>query len=316
MHQLAGAINSWYAKQPRKYTPDIHKVASTYKPRVLACIDGGNAPIADTPLFAASLNRLHCSVFRGPARHEPGTIHTRFISLMINKKFTTYPIYGTPPDNTLLDAAATDYAKDDTHCIHSMPRVVGEWCVARDIIPHLKPGTCIVMDGSLAVWGPARRKFASDIMYKARRSGMILCGLSKTSRKLASGGRPLTDIMMEEASGNISYMDAGENGNFHTICIMLHAQSRWAYRLDIDGQIYHDMGRECVGSVVASLAANASDSFMPGYPYGLLDADRRARVGKAEMVMATSMLRALLDGGPRRMLSLNTQHEYLNRVAG
>lgn len=98
------------------------------------------------------------------------------------------------------------------------------------------------------------------------------------------------------------------------MAVMLHPSSRWAYRLDMDAVMRHDMGDGGAGMVLASLAANSSDAALPGYPYGLSSADRFARVRHDEAAAFTIQLRALMGAGPRRAAGLNEQHEYLNRV--
>lgn len=92
---------------------------------------------------------------------------------------------------------------------------------------------------------------------------------------------------MSACGGSLWYMDEYKpladtwSSDFHTACMMPDHESQWAYRLDVDAAGSRAMGREGTESALASLATNSSDSLMPGYPYGLLGANRRVRLGTA-----------------------------------
>ena len=141
------------------------------------------------------------------------------------------------------------------------------------------------MDGSLYMWGRAARGLARSVMGAARRRGVGVCGLSKTIGLRLDGGRPLMGVFGEGCDvGAPRYADIGRppanprDGDIHAIAMMLHASSRWVYRLDMDAIIRRDIGDGGVGGVLASQVANSSDPTLPKYPYGLYSAGQFARV--------------------------------------
>ena len=340
LQALAGAVNSWYGTLPRSGDVELagrrvpaagcvpHRIPSAGGARLLACIDGGSAPIADTPAFAASVNRLHCSAFRGRDIQQSPVPPVQFLSLVCRVsdrfRFAIYPYGGGSgplPAVRTLDGAGE--AANGRGRLLSLPRELGEWVMAGEAAQHLERGDCIIMDGSLAVReeyrGPARA-----VLEGARRRGVVVCGLSKTSRLSMEGGRPLLDYIREEYGGTAApwYVDVGEPpsnpgpGDYHTMAVMLHRSSRWIYRLDMDAATRLEIGGRGTAEVLASLVANSADAALPGYPYALVCADRFARVRRDEAAMLARRLGLMLGTGPRRMMMLNSQHDTLNRVAG
>lgn len=346
MRALAVMVNSEYGAAPTsgqvnlngRAAPTLecsfHEIPTTDSPELLACIDGGNITMIDTPFFSAAINRLFCATFRGKdALQIPDIPAFTFLSLVRDAagspRFTFFPYQDRPellPDGRLVGMAAGEMrGPANRQRLHSLPRTLGEWLMAGEAARRLGRGGCIILDGSLSVWGEARRGLARSVLAEARRNGVTVCGLSKTTELRVIGGRPLLDYVQEKYGAGATapwYVEIGappdnpKPGDCHTMVVNLHPDSRWAYRLDIDAVTLKNAGRDGMESVLASLAANASHSYMPGYPYALIRADRFARVRRDEARMAGARLLAMLDSGPRRSIMLNAQHDYLNRVVG
>lgn len=94
-------------------------------------------------------------------------------------------------------AAGPEAGVDGAHRLLSLPRSIGEWKMAGEAVNLLGRGDCVVMDGSLYVWGRASRDLSRSVMEKARRRGVTVCGLSKTTGLRLDGGRPLLDVLGE-----------------------------------------------------------------------------------------------------------------------
>ena len=347
LQALAETVNSEYEAAPTSGQVELdgravptsecsfHEIPGTDSPGLLACIDGGNVTMVDTPFFAAGINRLFCSICRGKQiRQDCGVPAFTFLSMIRNigggaPRFAFFPYQNRPgllPDGRLIEMAAGEMrGPANRQRLHSLPRTLGEWLMAGEAARTLRPGDHIILDGSLSVWGDACRGLARSVLEEARRNGVMVCGLSKTTELRVEGGRPLLDWVQGRYGAGATapwYVEIGHPpadpraGDYHTVVVNLHPDSRWAYRLDIDAVMLKSTGREGMESVLASLAANASHSYMPGYPYGMIRADRFARVRRDEARMAGARLMAMLDGGLRRSITLNAQHDRLNRVVG
>lgn len=344
LRTLAEAVNAWHGTLPRSGDVELagrrvpaagcvlHRIPPTDGARLLACIDGGSAPIADTPAFAASVNRLYCSAFRGRDIQQSPVPPVQFLSLarLVSNRFgfSLYPHADGPgplPDARTLNQAgeAANGGANGRGRLLSLPRELGEWVMAGEAARRLERGDCIIMDGSLAVREEYRGPVEA-VLEEARSKGVVVCGLSKTSRLSMEGGRPLLDYLREKYGGTAApwYVDIGEPpsnpgpGDYHTMAVMLHRSSRWLYRLDMDAATRLQIGAEGTAEVLASLVANSADAALPGYPYALVCADRFARVRRDEATVLARRLGLMLGAGPRRMIMLNTQHDTLNKVAG
>lgn len=349
IRDLAGVLNRKFGSRPaggyvvmgtgRIPISDckFHEVPTLREPRTMACVDGGSSTLLDTPAFSVVFNRLFCSVFHGQARlQSPAVPAIQFYSLLLRARdgfsFELFPYGDHPevlPDAGVLNGAAAGVSleggEEGRHRLLSLPRVLGEWKTAAAATRRLSKGDCLVMDGSLSMWGRTHREPARTVMAEARAGGVVFCGLSKTTSLCMDNGWPLLDYLRDRYSDRKRtpwYVDIGrppENpkaGDVHTMVAMLHGATRWLYRLDMDAVTRRDLGDEGTGEVLASLAANSSDAMLPGYPYGLSHADRHAQVRHDEGRVLASHLAALLDGAPRRFVVLNTQHDYLNEVTG
>ena len=175
------------------------------------------------------------------------------------------------PDAAALDreagaVPATGPDGDGGHRLLPLSRSMGEWKMAGEVAGLPGRGDCVVMDGSLYMWGRAARGLARSVMGAARRRGVAVCGLSNTIGLRLDGGRPLMGVFGEGCDvGAPRYADIGRppanprDGDIHTMSMMLHASSRWIYRLDMDAIIRRDIGDGGVGGVLASQVANSLD---------------------------------------------------------
>ena len=112
LRTLAEAVNAWHGTLP--WSGDVQLagrrvpaagcvlrwIPSTDGARLLACIDGGSAPIADTLAFAASVNRPYCSAFRGRDIQPSPVPPVQFLSLarLVSNRFgfSRYPYADGP----------------------------------------------------------------------------------------------------------------------------------------------------------------------------------------------------------------------------
>ena len=112
------------------------------------------------------------------------------------------------------------------------------------------------------------------------------------------------------------------DGSGFVLAARLHRHSRFTYRLEVLRDQYdllQDAGGP--GGVVGSIAANSGDPSFPGYPYGLVSADRHARVRGAEAAVYRRVLLAELARREmgRTMLDhtlLLSAHKTLDRAVG
>ena len=314
---------------------DFRPIPHTDSPAAAAYVDGGNAVICRTPMFVASVNRVYCCAFRGRNRLEPAPPRVQFLTLMRNvptdggmrRKFDTFT-EGDQHDTYVpgvdsVEAAAAAIEDGGEHRLHALARGMAEWRMAAAAARMMGEGDLVVTDGALSAWGETEVSMMLDARNEARRNGAILCGLSKTTDLLTGSGRPLANHAMEHGPEGTWYLPLGDVwGNADadadtpgTFIVKLHPVSQYVYRLDVDADALGRIGRGGAERLMASLAANSRDVHIPGYPYGLVDANRYAPVRNDEAARYGEYLRSLLSPHVRASMDMYAQRDRLREVA-
>lgn len=313
-------------------------IPHTEDPAAAAYVDGGNAMIFRSPVFVATLNRTYCSVFRGSARLDMSVPpRTQFLTLMHNmpqngrvgQSFAVFAegdgdndcIPSTDNIKGAADAAEPGGGKE--HRIHSLSRELSEWLMAAAAARVMEGGGLVVKDGSLSAWGNIEETLMLNAFAVARERGVVMCGLSKTTNMLMDSGRPLVNHMMDRGPDGSWYVPLGDVWNGSDDCtgktgkfvVKLHPRSKYVYRLDIPSAVLALIDRAGTERVMSSLAANSGDAHIPGYPYGLLDADRFAQVRNGEAARYGSHLLTHLSPDVRNGMHMQGQHGIMNGVA-
>ena len=139
--------------------------------------------------------------------------------------------------------------------------------------------------------------------------------LARLARRLNDGNNtpPLANRTMDRGPNGAWHVPLGDvwgGGVSGTFAVKLHAASRHVYRLDVASDAPGRLGRAGTERVMASPAANSGDAHTPGYPYGLVDADRFAQVRNDETVRYGALLGHRIRSG----MDMRPQHGLLNEV--
>lgn len=334
--QVRGMVSRMDAQGPEDMDgnaiePGQFRPVGSEEPAKTAFVDGGNAQIDESASFVASLNRVCFTVYRGEYRETPGGSAAEFFSL------TTFArrndavrsearLFSEPGDERWMpdedDMRVSPVSSDQRARISSLPRKFAEWKLALwAAVNELDGGDVLVMDGPLqAGFEGNEGRYARELYDMAESKGVVLCGLSKTSRAMTKSGQVLLPPIHRaglEARGRTKWfvpVGSGGGGRWRSLVVRLHEESDYVFRLDILESQYQEAGR-----VAASLAANSTDPSMPGYPYGAVEADNVARVRGGHAAAAKNALMARLASGPEweaydRNAKSTDMHGRLNRV--
>ncbi|MGB9837579.1 DNA double-strand break repair nuclease NurA [Methanothermobacter sp.] len=300
--------------------------------RLMAFIDGGNSPILEGPGISVHLNRVALGLFRGAQRVQPEMpARIEFFSVMtINPeeemcRFQIHPIreeyleFLPDEDDMHLEFKDTDTVDEST--LKGLPRRFAEWSMALGALDELDAGDILVRDGSLQA---SFEKENSHISKLGDRAGDIhVAGLSKTCTLYTT-----TSLSLLSAIGRLA-SEQGLKGAwcYHPIAIRTDRPTTLtAVKLNPAGRIFRmDILGECESNetldVTSALLLNAGDACFPGYPYGLVDVDMRARVSADEVeIYRRRVLSQVSDGKILKGIKDETEsldyHDTLNRYAG
>ncbi|HOQ19152.1 MAG TPA: DNA double-strand break repair nuclease NurA [Methanothermobacter thermautotrophicus] len=300
--------------------------------RLLAFIDGGNSPIMDGPAISVQINRVALGLFRGEQRIQPEMpSRIEFFSVMKfhpedgTCRFQLYPLREEYreflPDEDDLQLGLADAHQVDDSTLRGLPRRFAEWTMATMALNELDDGDILVRDGSLRASFEREKGYIRRLGDEAR--DIHVAGLSKTCTLytttsmslLAAVGRLAADCDME--GGWCYHPVAVTTDRLTTITAVKLNPAGRIFRMDILGEC----GRDDALEVASALSLNAGDACFPGYPYGLVDVDMRARVSGDEVEIYRRRLlsqvrdREVLEGIRDEVDALN-YHDELNRYAG
>ncbi len=311
--------------------------------RKIAFVDGGSGILDESPSFLVALNRVYYSIFKGKDRIRPRTRNrVQFLSCITSdiqatggKKKINYKtrlfardadMQYLPQDADLSSEVERSSVMDGSK-LESIGRRFAEWKFALHVVKNeLERGDMIVMDGSLQTSLKNEVVYASDLYNTAQQMGVIVCGLSKTSRLITEAGEPLLARVAEigeEVPFGRWYVKVAEevskDDRGFMLAVRLHEKSQFVFRFEIFRGQFNKLDHDELNSIMYSLAANSHDISMLGYPYGAIDADRFAQVrnDEADMYKGYIMSAKLKKPEWRRLQRYNTGlnvHDILNMV--
>ncbi len=311
----------------------------------IACVDGGNLPLLQTPSFAVQFERVYCNCFSGGERVKLGdselpsrieffavvtssnsgegiTYETHLIPLNEDyKKFL--PDEGDLVFDSYDETMRTGMERMEIPRVGDVARSFAEWKLSRFVASELKTGDVLVRDGTLHAPYTNQSSYADAAYDAARKSGAIFCGVSKTSHLYTTSGLPLVAAISRLARDRgiqapwyyehiVDIKDPSHKADLNFA--KLNAASDYVFRVEIlKGQ------EESKERAMSALAGNSRDVSFPGYPYGLVDADKNARVSYEELDALRLLLYSEMSksGGFeafKDFLAGSEAHEWLNRV--
>jgi hypothetical protein len=297
----------------------------------VAFVDGGNQEILGAPNFSVQINRVYFNIFRGRDRILPPSLPRRveFYSVTMSDFRDGGIFYDTQVfplkseferlvPNELLSFNSLDRTvtlgnqRADIRHVASVARRFAEWEFARHVVEdELERGDMIVHDGSLQTSLTNEHKYLARALEAAVKRGVVFAGISKTSTLFTTTGLSLLGAVQKLAE------DYGVKGpwcipiakvanvlhNAFIYVVKLHERAKYVFRYEIYGEQAREMSDEDFCGVASALVGNSKDIGFPGYPYGLIDADRFARVGGDEIDKYQALLMSEMSkrGGWRKI---------------
>lgn len=240
----------------------------------LLFVDGGNAEVLGGPGFSLQLVRCAWLLFDGrecaERKRKEGLVLVRATDA------GSYAIDGFGITVPIASFSRSDRAlAKGRHAVE--PQAVAEEVRAlielktTGQLAGLAAPRMVVRDGSLVPETAPGEALLRQLREACRERGAIIAGLAKTSNAITDTGMPAGEALLRlRPEGAWTYAPAASMHAF----VRLHDRSRHVFRLDVDG----GTAMEAAGL----LAAHAADAGFPGYPYGLVAADRLARVARHE----------------------------------
>jgi len=295
---------------------NFNQISPAKTDRKIAFVDGGNQELLPSPVYSVQLNRVYFSVFKKNMRLQVQSgipQRMEFLSYTSSKlkgsdisfetkvrpiknKFSEFLPYEMDLQTTAREENVEAGTQAGMQRMASMARRFAEWKLTEGIIDmELEPGDVIVRDGSLQTGHQHEYKYARKVFQKAMEKDVIITGLSKTCRLTTDTQVSLIDSIQRLADeSKINYDKwcyypvawSKESNREHKAMIMvvkLNKHAHTAFRFEIFREQAENMSNKEILELISCIADNSRDIKVPGYPYGLIDADLWARVKNEEM---------------------------------
>ena len=206
---------------PFPLTPEGFKIIESLDSnRKVGFVDGGNQEILGAPNFSVQLNRAYFGVWEGtkmvPERSLPRRVEffaatiSRFERGEIRSSTTLAPLSDDVkllPRERDLSFSSMDRSitlgdqRADIYRVGSISRRFSELVLAKSVVENeLSAGDAIVLDGTLQTAFPNEYEYLHELSQTARKKGVILAGLSKTSALFTDTGYSLLGALDKLAS--------------------------------------------------------------------------------------------------------------------
>jgi hypothetical protein len=263
----------------------FHEIEDVSYGNKIAFVDGGNAEILKAANFSLQLIRVYYTFYKDNKRIK----NKRYEFYILVKSFEKDGkiLYKTKTfgDKILNDLEFDSFDRTitqgvnraDVSFIGNVARRFAELHAASEIMVELGKNDVIVLDGSLETKYTYETKILNELHDKSDRAGVVLCGFSKTCELLTDKGVSFAGVLSDiQPEGSWYYYPAAKMNDFEIVFVKLNQKSGYIFRLDVNK-------KEKIDVVLRLLKNNSNDPVFLGYPYGLVEADRFARVSNREL---------------------------------
>ena len=338
---------------PKDFSPNFFKKIRKIKCDSTLCfIDGGNAPVYASSNIAIHLSRVYFNLFRNGKRINSNFLPQRIEFYTIchavaERERIFYEAEIVPaiqdwveylPDlssikfDSLDPTLMTGKVRIPINRIAETSRRFAEWKLVSLVSKYeLNETDVVIRDGTLQTSVTNEAIYSSEAMRNAVDHNVILLALAKTSSLFTSTGFPLFAAIGELAEGSANKNDAWyyypiveithPDHRAEMYAVKLHPNSDYVFRMEILKSQVKRMKEIEIEKYICALAESSKDPSFPGYPYGLIDADKFARVSSDEGLSENLLFLLCANNSGvfkrlKRCLKSSDAHELLNRIVG
>jgi len=304
---------------------NFHIIRAEASEKKIGFIDGGQTCIFSAPDFSFHLIRVFGHIMQ--RNKTVKSLKSEFYVLVsangvdeeVYYKTEVFPITGSAPENITIDSMdnrikeGVDRGNIIKVCDILRRSVEIEHAI--NLLGSLKSGDFLVLDGTLE----ARFQIEEDKLKSLYESGVkneiLISALSKSTNLLTMRGRTFITVLKKIAPEGIWYYHpvVGIKTKSHQAeiyFVKLNKKSNFIFRFEI----YKEQNLADIGKVTGILASQAKDLLLPGYPYGLMKADKFARVSESEKEYLKTKFLSKLSKSTQHAIRINDVHDILDSI--
>ncbi len=299
----------------------------------ITAVDGGNAMLLATPSYCLDALRVAAVHFKDTKCLEQKRIDAYIFTKTVEKDSSLVfaprliPTGSSEvlPSAGLPDAVINPFDQHfmegiemaDIRSVAGLVRRTAELSMVCSMIKNLEKGSMVLLDGTLFEKNPIEKQFLSSLLASAKEHGIIVAGISKTSKAVTLRGRSVPGLLKAMQPSESWYYypclqhetEGPSSAPLPQIAFArLHPKSRHVFRIDLL------CPAERVEALMQALSVYATDPVFFGYPYPLIRADQAARISNSEAAMLRTRLGTMADLSRAVDESAFDAHGVLDRV--
>ncbi len=305
---------------------NFHEIKKSISNEKIAFVDAGNAEIIGSANFSLNLIRVGYMVYQNnkkiaakkfevfafvKAINEDNEIYFKTTFFNLNSSLKFDEISFNSLDHTLM----LGINRAEIRNVANALRRFAELKLAKYIADN-KISDVIVLDGNLQCTTTNENNYLDDLYDSCNKNNVLLTALSKTTSLFTENGNLLSAVL-----SSISDLDSwfyypiadikNDNHKAEMFFAKFHEKSKHIFRFEIFNE-QKDKSKE----IINELASNCYDPIFIGYPYGLVEADRIARVSNQEKEsLKTMILVKLTNKNIEKYLNAVNAHEILDKIS-
>jgi len=296
--------------KPIKISKDnFHLIKKTSNGKTLCFIDGGNAEIIGANNFSLQFIRIASVLYKYNKKIDFEKKEFHVLIKFEDEKIKARII----PSNETFEFSLKDESLKEGRSISKISKIgnfirrLKELELAKEV--SLK-NDIIVLDGSLEEKFTYEKKYLKELYA----SGKIICAVSKTNSMITNNGEPISSMLNALGKGQWYYHPIAliDNDEFlaDIYFVKLHEKSQHVFKIDVH--------RGDIKELFSCLKENSKDPVFFGYPYGLIEADRIARVSNKEREYLQTRL--MTEMGQdwkkiKKLMNTTNAHEILDSIS-
>lgn len=252
-------------------------------------IDGGNTELVSSPNFSLSLIRIAAAAYNGKEK-------------LFSKRLEFFCVVRTVVEDKLYYEVKTLGGNKKTIRFDAYDSTISEGIhkariskIAGVVRRFAELEFASELSGLTVIDGTLQKSFTGEEEYlnKLFGTGRTVVGFTKSNTLISDKGWPVSQVLLRNTSlEKWWYRIASSKHQDHRADIYfakLNEKADRVFRIEVFNGSKHEFSE-----TANALAANAVDIAFPGYPYGLIEADRLARISNAETEIMKIRTRALI----------------------
>ncbi|MFH1053986.1 MAG: DNA double-strand break repair nuclease NurA [Candidatus Woesearchaeota archaeon] len=300
---------------------NFQSVKGSESDRKICFVDGGNLEILKAPNFSVQIIRVYYTIYQRNKRILAKKKEFFILVKAVNKEgkiFYETESFGDSIVGKLRffaydEEMKTGMARVEVSSIAPFVRRLCEIRIIEEIVDELGKGDIIVLDGDLQAKTRVEKEFLERAYELSNAKGIIVSGLAKTNTLLSDSGNAFMQLLLDKAPLEEWYYKILNEDGKDIMILRLHRKSNHIFKFEIRKENLDD-----IDEVAYLLKRNSVDPVFLGYPYGLIEADRFARVTRQELDYLKTKF--ILQAGKwykelAKYLNNTNSHEILDTIS-